>query len=135
MLALLQFLWTGSSPGEAPRRPELDLASPGDGPTREVSGRGIARRSSYPFEPAAGSFECDPEAASQVYEDVQACIEDCNDNTLPQWSDACADLTRAAWECNAALTCEQSAAAKDDPGSSPCKETCEQLRRGRGSVD
>lgn len=68
------------------------------------------------------SFGCDPEAASQVYADVQACIEDCNDNTLPQWSEACAEFTRAAWECNATLTCEQSAAANDDPQASPCAE-------------
>ena len=68
------------------------------------------------------SFDCDPETASQVYEDVQACILDCNDNTLPQWSQTCAEFTRTAWECNAALTCEESEAAKEDPKSSPCAE-------------
>ena len=67
-------------------------------------------------------FECEPELASEMYVDVQACIEACNDNTLPQWSEACAEYTQAAWECNAALTCEQLAAGNEDPESSPCSE-------------
>ena len=66
------------------------------------------------------SFECNPESASEAYENVDDCIEQCNDNTLKQWSEACAELTTLAWECNASLSCEQAAAASDDPESSPC---------------